>query len=114
MQRKEGSKTFESHFSLFVSLTIPETKKPLRIEEILLFFFFFNPWDLCCTTRQQSRTDDGTYLVSSQKAEFTTVATIFSFLNNENNRHVFSRSVSCVPALNSVLYNEHCLETLKI
>lgn len=38
--------------------------------------------------------------VNSQKAQFTTVSIMFSLLNEENNRNVFSSiSISCIPAV---------------
>lgn len=37
--------------------------------------------------------------VNSQKAQFTTVSIMFSLLNEENNRNVFSISISCIPAV---------------
>lgn len=42
-EEKKAAKLLSLTSPLFVSLTILETKKPLRIEGILLLLFFLNP-----------------------------------------------------------------------
>lgn len=98
MQRKEGSKTFESNSFLFVLLTILETKKPLRIEGILSFFLISKICALQPGNNQKLMMVQTQ--VNSQKTELNTVSTVFSFLNDENSRNAFfSISISCIPAL---------------
>lgn len=83
--------------SLFSSVALLETKKPLKIEGLV--FFFLIP-KICVLQLGKGQKLMVHTQVNSRKAEFTAASTMFSFSNDENSRKVFSLPVSCILAIN--------------
>ena len=95
-EEKKTAKLLSLISFLFVSMTILETKKPLR-----KYYDFFLISKICALQPGSSQKLMMVQTqVNSQKTELNTVSTVFSFLNDENSRSAFfSISVSCIPAL---------------
>lgn len=100
MRRKEGSKTFESHFfsvCFYDYSGDQETTKNWR--NIMIFFFLISKICALWPGNSQKLMMVPTQ-VNPQKTELNTVSTVFSFLNDGNSRNAFfSASVSCILAL---------------